>query len=125
VGRNADGRLQLFIIGIFGILATSAQTAPNGAFGPWSAVAVPYKATPRVVRDNTGRLSVITVSGPTSAPTFFRQVTPGGAFAPGVSLGGATNDPVELAINSDGRLEAFMIGLDRGVYHAWNLTAPT
>ncbi|MCX7621241.1 MAG: hypothetical protein N2037_10410, partial [Acidimicrobiales bacterium] len=124
-GRNADGRLQLFMIGIFGIVATTAQTAPNGAFAPWSAVTVPYKTTPRVIRDNTGKLSIITVSGPSSAPTVFRQLSPGGAFGVGVSLGGASNEPVELGINSDGRLEAFMVGTDYRVYHAWNLRPPS
>jgi len=80
VGANADGRLEVFVVGSDGLLWKKDQTAPNNGWSDW----LPHGAPSNGVRWN--------------------------------------NSPV-VTSNADGRLELFMVGTDRQLWHEWQ-TAP-
>ena len=106
VGTNADGRLEIFAIGPFALLVNSWQTAPGGApFSGFGALAGFFTSTPTVVRDGTGKQSVVLASWFGGAVSHVRQQVPNGGWGAPATVGGATTRPVAAGVNTDGRLE--------------------
>jgi hypothetical protein len=123
--RNADGRLELFIV-------TSAvwhayQTDPNGGWSAWTtmgdSIGAPI-AELRCGQNADGRLEVFAMT-PSNGVWHIYQSTPGGDWTNWSLLTAADVGSVDLALsqNIDGRLELFLISVGNDVSHAWQ-TAP-
>jgi hypothetical protein len=79
VGRNMDGRLQLFVRGTDNALWNIWQTAPNGPWSGWNSLHAGFFGVPGIARNQDGRLEVF-VCGPDNALWHRRQVKPGGGW---------------------------------------------
>jgi serine protease len=125
VGRNADGRMEVFVLGTDQQLWHISQTAPSNGWGGWSPVRPSRIATltglPVVIHNDDRRLEVF-ARGSDNAIYHIWQTAPNNGFAAGWDrLGGnCTSDPV-VGINSDGRLEAFVRWSDASVHHYWQM----
>ena len=126
VGRNADGRLEVFAAGLDGAIWHTWQTAPNDGWpapGAWSSRGRPQGvrlSTPSVGTDAHGRLQLV-AGGDDGRIYHTSQVAPNdgwtGAWS---SLGrpsnGSLSDP-EVGKHAGGRVEIFARGSDGGVWH--------
>ena len=120
-GINADGRLQLFVVGSLSTqVYTCSQVSPNGSWGPWTFLGGPRGIVELVVGTNAdGRLELfaLTAGNVLSNP----QTAPNGNWAGWTSFETVAWQQMAVANNADGRLELF--GLAGGdVYHTWQLT---
>jgi hypothetical protein len=137
VGRNADGRLEVFVTaashsgaGVTPSLWHIWQTAPGGTFSAWATLDRPPNTSSlsnaAVGRNADGRLEVFTV-GSDGALWHLWQTTPGGSWSSWFSSGqpSVVSLQQDLAVvsNADGRLEVFAAGSDGAIWHLWQ-TAP-
>src|SRR6266581_2251919 len=131
VGKNADGRLEAFIIASDGALWHIWQTSPGQ--GPWSnwfssgqpaASIANAQYPPSMAQNADGRLEAFTV-GADGALWHVWQTTPNGVwsnwFSSGQPAASIRNTSTSLAVsqNLDGRLEAFTSGHDGALWHIW------
>jgi hypothetical protein len=109
VGRNADGRLELFVVGTDGQLWHMWQTIANGGWANWAPLggSFPLGATPAVGRNADGRLELF-VRGADGAVWHQFQAIPNGGWSDQFSLGGASSADPTVAVNADGRLQVFV-----------------
>jgi len=123
IGQNADGRLEVFIIGAnSSSLRNIFQTAPSGSWSDWGNLGGKIAATPVVARNQDGRLEAF-IRGTDHVLYHTWQTIPNGNWSGGGSLGGIiASDPV-VASNQDGRLEVFARGTDNYLYHRWQISA--
>jgi hypothetical protein len=122
VAANANGRLEVFLVGADGALYHAAQTgsAPD-AWTPFSALGGALAPGPvGVGRAGDGRLTVF-ARGADNAIWTASQTTPGGAWGGFSSLGGVLGGSPEVGSNADGRLEIFVRGTNNVQYHRWQL----
>ena len=120
VGRNQDGRLEIFYVGTNGNIYHNWQTAPNGG---WSGE-VPLGGTAQqicVARNQDGRLEVFYIG--TNQQLYHNyQVTPNGGWAGEQGIDGGfgiiKDKAFQLCVgqNQDGRLEIFYIGTNFNLY---------
>jgi hypothetical protein len=121
VVSNADGRLEVFIIGTDRALWHMAQTVRNtcdpAAWTGWSSLGGVFTSDPAAAVNSDGRLEVF-ARGSDNALWHRSQASPGsGTWGGWSSLGGVfTSDPA-AAVNSDGRLETFARGSDNAIWH--------
>ncbi|MFJ5658257.1 family 43 glycosylhydrolase [Streptomyces microflavus] len=111
VASNADGRLEVFALAPGGAAVDHRwQEAPGGPWtGSWHRFGTAAGAAPRVVGDGSGRLTV-TAIGPSGVGTFVRrQAVPSGGWEAWQPLFGWSAAAPALAVNADGRLEAFSL----------------
>jgi hypothetical protein len=130
IGRNADGRLEVFSIDLNNDMWHVWQTAPNGT---WSSLSLlnnlanaSYYAGLAVDQNADGRLEVFAIAD--GALWHIWQTTAGGGwykswFSSGKPSGINLQAGPTLVRNADGRLEAFASGSDRALWHIWQ-TAP-
>ena len=132
VGKNADGRLEVFTIASDGALWHIWQTSPGQE--PWSnwfssgqpaASIANAQFPPSIAQNADGRLEAFTV-GTDGALWHIYQVAPNGTWSSWTPLGkppnlNAINAPF-VAQNADGRLEAFTVGADGALWHVWQTT---
>ncbi|HEV7240784.1 MAG TPA: matrixin family metalloprotease, partial [Thermoanaerobaculia bacterium] len=125
VGRNADGRLEIFARGTDNALWHKWQTAPSA--GPWSAwysLGGVITSDPVAVSNGDGRLEVF-ARGTDNAVWHLWQTAPSaGPWSGWSSLGGVITSNIAAARNADGRLEIFARGTDNALWHKWQ-TAPS
>ncbi|HET6881091.1 MAG TPA: hypothetical protein VFI31_13095 [Pirellulales bacterium] len=122
VGRNADGRLEVFARGTDGALWHIWQNSPGGGWSGWSSLAGGITTNPAVGINADGRLEVF-ARGTDDALWHIWQNSPGGGWSGWNSLaGGITANPAQ-ASNYDGRLEVFVRGTDDALWHRWQ-TSP-
>ena len=127
-GENADGRLEVFVIGSDNALWHKWQSAPGGTWGTWFSLGKPSVANAffvPFVRENVdGRLEVFTV-GTDGSLWHLWQATPNGGWSTWASLGNPSTANVQSAPsvrkNKDGRLEAFNICSDGALWHLWQV----
>jgi hypothetical protein len=120
VARNADGRLEIFYIGVLDSGPYhNWQVEPNGnwngetIFGPDVATEI------AVGRNRDGRLEIFYV-GPEQGLYHNWQLTPGSpTWAGPTILPGAPTQQVAVGQNADGRLEVFCVGTNGDLYHIW------
>jgi hypothetical protein len=131
IAQNLDGRLELFLVGSDRRLYHRQQTAPNS--GTWSETWTSLggqwslRRRPAVARNLDGRLEIFIVG-------LDKQLHHRSQTAPNSSqwsdiwtiLGGQqwppSSDP-GIGRNADGRLEVFLVGSDKQLYHR-RQTAP-
>ena len=126
LARNADGRLEVFVIGDNTSLYNIRQTSPSGSWGSWN-----YRNGTQLQRNSLavsqnadGRLEVFVIGGDGA---LYRQwqTSPGGSWSQWDYRGGKhlVGSRLEVSRNADGRLEVFVIGSDGALYHQWQ-TSP-
>ncbi len=118
LGKNADGRLEVFARGAGGDVVTTFQTQPNGGWSPWYSLGGSIAGVPAVGVNADGRLEVF-ARGTDHAIWHAWQAGPNGKIGGFVSMDGAVDEDPVVASNSDGRLEVFVAGGDGWIYHAW------
>jgi hypothetical protein len=113
VGRNADGRLEIFALGSDRALWHNWQTAPNSGWAGWSSFGGFLGTNPAVGVNLDGRLEVFINS------THIWQLAPSSGWSNLESLGGNTFSNLQVARNADGRMDVFGVAtlLDGAVWH--------
>jgi hypothetical protein len=126
---NSDGRLQVFIVGTSNQLYYKTQTsAGSSTWTAWASLGGGIKSdtSPAVARNSDGRLQVFVVG--TNNQLYYKTQTSAGSStwsSSWTSLGGglrANTDPVVIA-NSDGRLQAFVVGTNNALYYKTQTSA--
>ena len=124
VVRNADGRLEVFLLGNDQKIWHAWQTAPNGGWGAWASLGSPpveiANGAPYVGSNADGRVEVF-VTGSDGGIYHTWQTAPGAGWSPwelllgplpGVQFDGLG----EIANNKDGRFQLFFIGSDGALW---------
>lgn len=134
VARNLDGRLEVFGIGVAGLVWRIAQQSPDGPWGGWSSIDVRLRAGFIVGQNSDGRLQIFgfpVAASPLSAVqsgstppvgqvSTVSQTSPGGAWGPSSDLGGSLQFSRLVAGNTaDGRIQIFGIGSNGNVWSDW------
>ncbi|MFI8769131.1 family 43 glycosylhydrolase [Streptomyces sp. NPDC053792] len=122
LGRNTDGRLEVFSLAPGGVNLHHRVQRPDGGWYDWEEFGGPAGAAPAVARDAGGRLQVFAPSPGGASFARRRQRSPGStawdAWEPG--FGGAAGAPPAVAANADGRLEVFVLAAGgSGILHRW------
>ncbi len=135
VGRNGDGRLEVFAIGSDGALWHIWQNAANGfEWANWASLGMPGTLlTPFAVGTNQdGRLQVFVcgVIDNVSQLLTIEQITAGGAWSTWARFVNpsdfdlqADTPPLKVAVNQDGRLEVLIGTLNGEIWHKWQNVA--
>ena len=124
IAQNADGRLELFGVGLDGHLYHTWQTTKNNSseWAKWAPLGGggPLPSDPVVAQNADGRLEVFVVASNGQLYHLW-QTAPNGTWSNPTSLGGQWSPLRRPAIaqNADGRLEMFMVGSGRQLYHRW------
>ena len=129
-----DGRLQLFAIGVISAQSNALlhimQTAPSQGWTSWASLGAPAAAgglnRPAVAQSADGRLEVFAV-GRDGALWHIWQTSVNGGWSswashgapPGTQVGGLRQ--AAIAPNSQGRLELFVLGEDKALWHIWQV----
>jgi hypothetical protein len=121
VGRNEDGRLEVFARGAEGTLMHVWQL-PGGGWSGWNNLLVWLTGNPALNNNLDGRLEVF-VHGTNSALYHRWQTTPNGDWSHQNSLNGILRSDPTVTRNWDGRLEVFVRNTLNGVSHRWQTTA--
>ncbi|WP_199442566.1 PIG-L family deacetylase [Umezawaea beigongshangensis] len=111
VGKNADGRLQVFVKNSGGGVSTAYQTEVNAGFSGWEDFGggPDVRGTPVCVRRPDGRLALFAATR--TGVLRWWQATPSQGWGPVASLvGDAVTSSPTAALNADGRLEVFWRG---------------
>jgi hypothetical protein len=128
--RSGDGRIEVFVVDASGALSNIRQEAPNGAWSGWNAFDAPPAGLddrPGLARSADGRIELF-VRGRDNVLWHRWQlsVATGAAWSPWTSAGSAGGgflDHPDIAPSADGRLELFITGLDRNIWHIWQTRA--
>jgi hypothetical protein len=93
VGRNADGRLEVFAVAAGGMISHAWQTAPNGGWSGWANTGGPAAGftndSPAVATNADGRLEVYAVGSDRDLYHVW-QTAPNGGWSSWVTLGRPT-----------------------------------
>ena len=125
VANNADGRLEIFIVGADKTLQESWQLVPNGGWSGWAGRGVSATGTPAVTRNLDGRLEAFVIGADGRLRSSW-QLAPNSQWSGFVPIGTQTFPPLAgcaAASNADGRLEVFAVTADGTLMHAFQ-TAP-
>jgi hypothetical protein len=149
VGKNLDGRLEIFYVGTNGQLYHNWQLTPasyraSASLNSWQGeTAFPAKGSPKnkaqyiaVGQNQDGRLEIFYV-GANNRLHHNWQTQPANqpAGAPLNSWAGESSFPVKgshkdsakqiaVGLNAAGRLEIFYVGTDNHLFHNWQVTVP-
>jgi hypothetical protein len=136
MGRNLDGRLDIFAIGDDGNLWSKPQSEANNGWGPYVNLGRPPGGMkifdPNWGRDQNGSQTIFVLGYvPNLLPTevFFRfQTSPNGSWSDWVGMGRPSSDTYNTAItslaassNADGRQEIFAVTESRSLWHKFQL----
>ncbi|MEV7416686.1 family 43 glycosylhydrolase [Streptomyces sp. NPDC089919] len=124
LGRNADGRLEVFSLAPGGAALHHRVQRADGGWGDWEGFGGPAGAVPAVALGAGGRLEVFALAPAGALVARRRQSAPGGpAWDPwDASFGGPAGAPPVVAANDDGRLEVFALEPGgTGILHRWQL----
>jgi hypothetical protein len=126
VARSADGRLELFVLGIDGALWHRSQAVPGNGWSEWFSHGTPpgvsLNSAPAVAVSADGRLEVFIV-GEEATLWHIGQSEPNDGWSDWFSHGtpsgvlfGSDSTPA-IAPSADGRLELFTVGNDGALWH--------
>ena len=116
VGQNADGRLEVFYIGINDHIYHDWEDSPNGNWHGEAALGGGAKQI-AVGRNADGRLEVFYI-GTNDQIYHDWQDSAKGNWHGEAALGGEAKQ-IAVGQNADGRLEIFYIGTNDHIYHNW------
>jgi C1A family cysteine protease len=102
MGRNQDGRLEVFVRGTDNALWHIWQVAPNGTWSGWSSLGGVITSDPEVVSNADGRLEVF-ARGTDGALWHIWQTAPNNGWSAWRSLGGVITSNPSANRNKDGR----------------------
>jgi hypothetical protein len=117
---NADGRLELVVVGSSAQPRHAVQTTAGAGSSTWNEQTGALASAPVVAQHPDGRLEAF-ARGADSALWHSAQAAPSGAWSPWSSLGGKLIGNIAVATNADGRLELFARGTDDALYHRWEI----
>jgi|GEM_PF-3192754 len=132
VGKNSDGRLELFFIGLDGVIYHDWQTAANNG---WNGATVlsgsPQQALRLAVAANAngGPLELFYIGWDGKLYHMRQQPSaPDGWSAPQALVLAYTNETpqpttITVAVNSDGRMEIFYTDSNQLLLHSWQMQA--
>jgi hypothetical protein len=130
VGRNADGRLEIFAMGDDGGLWQKWQVAPNNGWSEWKTLGTPGKdislgAQFTVGINQDGRQEVFAVGSDGNVWQIF-QTAPNSGWSEWVKRGQPPvgirhSDRISVGRNLDLRQELFVMGADEALWHVWQL----
>lgn len=127
VGIQGDGRLEVFALGSDRSLAHSWQVRPNGTWSGFFPFPGRAGGTPGVASNQDGRLEVFYVRDDGILVHDWQTKAGMGATWSGPwplhQTRFEARSGVAAGRNQDGRLEAFVVGTDRRLYHTWQ-TSP-
>jgi probable HAF family extracellular repeat protein len=115
---DSKGVVQVFATGTDQALWNIGLTAGGGIF-PWTTFGGAIKGNP-VALSRFGSVYVFVHESDDSLSFMFQT---GGAWSGWEGLGGAIIGDPSVALNSDGRVEAFAIGTDNALWHIWQAAA--
>jgi hypothetical protein len=128
VGRNADGRLEIFAVGDDQALWQKWQVAPNDGWSEWKTLGTPASDTSltdqfAVGRNQDGRQEVFAVGSDGSVWQIW-QTAPNDGWSNWARLGKPPagirrSDRITAGTNLDGRQELFLMGEDDALWHIW------
>lgn len=118
VGRNADGRMEVFVRGSDNALYNIWQVAPNGGWAGYGGLGGILTTRPTVGRNRDGRMEVF-VRGLDNGLFNRWQTAPNNGWAGYGALGGVLTSNIAVGQNADGRLEVFARGTDNALWHKW------
>jgi hypothetical protein len=125
VGKNSDGRLELFGLSSDGELWHVWQIAPNSGWSAWDGLGAPIGTTlgALAVGENAdGRLEVFAITDGDALWHLWQDPQSGSLWSNWDNLGtpsaGFLDDPV-VTQNSDGRLEVFAVFNNDALWHVW------
>ncbi|MCB1249416.1 MAG: hypothetical protein KDB36_08410 [Acidimicrobiales bacterium] len=123
LGRNKDGRLEVFVVASTGRLWHRWQLVPNGGWSAWQDLggSLAPDATPALGTSPDGRQEVFIRSSTGSLHHIFQTVPNGGWSAWGDRGGATTSKHLAVGTNADGRLEVFGRGSSGDLVHWWQL----
>ncbi|MEP7305143.1 MAG: hypothetical protein ABJA98_06465 [Acidobacteriota bacterium] len=126
VGRNADGRQEIFAVGDDGAIWQKWQLAPNSGWSDWKSLGTPTRETAlteRLVagRNQDGRQELFAIGTDGNVWQIW-QTVPGGGWSEWRRLGKPPreirpSDRITTTSNKDGRQELFVIGADDALWH--------
>jgi GH25 family lysozyme M1 (1,4-beta-N-acetylmuramidase)/acylphosphatase len=116
VGKNPDGRLEVFAVAPKGDITTAFQTSAGGAWSPWYSLGGDLAGRPVLANEKDGRLEIF-ARGSDNALWHAVQDAPNGKMGSWASLGGVISGNPTVVVNGDGRLEVFAVGTDGAVHH--------
>jgi hypothetical protein len=126
IAQNVDGKLEVFMVSLDNQLYHRWQTTPNDSsqWSNWDPLGGPFASDPVVARNADGRLEIFKVDANDNQLYHRWQTSPNNSsqWSNGWDpLGGYWFPRTRPAIarNADGRLELFMVGSDRRLYHTW------
>jgi hypothetical protein len=117
IGRNEDGRLEVFYIkAVDNCIYHKFQAVPNGPFQAESALGGTPAKQVTIGNNADGRMEVFYIGTDDCIYHKFQGV-PNGPFQNEYALGGMTAQQINVGQNADGRMEVFYIGSDDAIYH--------
>lgn len=132
IARNADGRLEVVVVGGDQALWHRSQTAPNNGWSDWQSIGQPDAQSPMflvLAQNADGRLeAAVSANDDFGGRAIWHawQTTPSNGWSGWASLGAPPDDfsgPLVLGANADGRLELFapeaFAGGDQEIWHRW------
>ena len=122
VGRNSDGRLEVFAVGANDTLVHTWQSSA-GTWGPntWSPLGtMEIQGNPVVSSNADGRLEVFAVS--TDSTLWHIAQKQGGGWSEWMPFKVIVNGDVAVGRNADGRMEVFARSGNNQLWHAWQLS---
>ncbi|MEU2514253.1 family 43 glycosylhydrolase [Streptomyces syringium] len=125
LGRDTDGRLEVFSLAPGGVNLHHRVQRPDGSWHDWQEFGGPAGAAPAVARNADGRLEVFALGPGGTAIARRRQTSPGSLTwdAWDGGFGGPAGAPPVVTANADGRLEVFALAPGgSGIYHRWQET---
>jgi hypothetical protein len=123
VGRNKDGRLEVFARGTDNALWHIWQTSANGPWSGWASLGGVITSSPALGSNKDGRLEAF-ARGTNGALWHIWQLAPNGNWSGWASLGGGIVGDSSVGSNQDGRMEVLVRGTNLALWHRWQ-TAPS
>ncbi len=117
VGRNQDGRLEVFARGYNNQIYHNYQN-PDRSWSGWTSLGGDIRDIPVVAMNSDGRLEVF-ARGADNSVVHCWQTAPNSGWSQVYSMGGNITGVPVLGTLPDGRLEMFVRWSNGAVYHAW------